>query len=179
MSYACFCTQNPGRAWGHWIWGWICQTQGILWEWASKQQHDTSWANFWANPTCKRVYSMLKSKQATWLDSGKKVLCSQSWCLFITLSFSDVSKINEGVGDKIGMFFQSIATFFTGFIVGFTRGWKLTLVILAISPVLGLSAAIWAKVGETCGCRLSPPLETPLLPFPTVETVFVTWWPWL
>nr|XP_035936386.1 ATP-dependent translocase ABCB1 isoform X2 [Halichoerus grypus] len=58
----------------------------------------------------------------------------------------DVSKINEGIGDKIGMFFQSIATFFIGFIVGFTRGWKLTLVILAISPVLGLSAAIWAKI---------------------------------
>uniref|UniRef100_A0A8C9I1G0 ATP binding cassette subfamily B member 1 n=1 Tax=Piliocolobus tephrosceles TaxID=591936 RepID=A0A8C9I1G0_9PRIM len=58
----------------------------------------------------------------------------------------DVSKINEGIGDKIGMFFQSMATFFTGFIVGFTRGWKLTLVILAISPVLGLSAAVWAKI---------------------------------
>uniref|UniRef100_F7GTL2 ATP binding cassette subfamily B member 4 n=1 Tax=Macaca mulatta TaxID=9544 RepID=F7GTL2_MACMU len=58
----------------------------------------------------------------------------------------DVSKINEGIGDKIGMFFQSMATFFTGFIVGFTRGWKLTVVILAISPVLGLSAAAWAKI---------------------------------
>uniref|UniRef100_A0A4W2DG11 ATP binding cassette subfamily B member 1 n=1 Tax=Bos indicus x Bos taurus TaxID=30522 RepID=A0A4W2DG11_BOBOX len=58
----------------------------------------------------------------------------------------DVSKINEGIGDKIGMFFQAMATFFTGFIIGFTEGWKLTLVILAISPVLGLSAAIWAKI---------------------------------
>nr|XP_045016365.1 ATP-dependent translocase ABCB1 isoform X1 [Jaculus jaculus] len=58
----------------------------------------------------------------------------------------DVSKINEGIGDKIGMLFQSMATFFAGFIIGFTRGWKLTLVILAISPVLGLSAAIWAKI---------------------------------
>ncbi|XP_069318702.1 ATP-dependent translocase ABCB1 [Eulemur rufifrons] len=58
----------------------------------------------------------------------------------------DVSKINEGIGDKIGMLLQSMATFFTGFIVGFTRGWKLTLVILAISPVLGLSAAVWAKI---------------------------------
>ncbi|XP_007447541.1 PREDICTED: multidrug resistance protein 1 [Lipotes vexillifer] len=58
----------------------------------------------------------------------------------------DVSKINEGIGDKIGIFFQSMATFFTGFIVGFTQGWKLTLVILALSPVLGLSAAIWAKI---------------------------------
>lgn len=65
----------------------------------------------------------------------------------------DVSKINEGIGDKIGMFFQSMATFFIGFIVGFTRGWKLTLVILAISPVLGLSAAIWAKVGKACKSR--------------------------
>jgi len=45
------------------------------------------------------------------------------------------------------MFFQAMATFFTGFIIGFTEGWKLTLVILAISPVLGLSAAVWAKVG--------------------------------
>ncbi|XP_021098295.1 multidrug resistance protein 1 [Heterocephalus glaber] len=58
----------------------------------------------------------------------------------------DVFKINEGIGDKIGMFFQSMATFVAGFIIGFTRGWKLTLVILAVSPVLGLSAAIWAKV---------------------------------
>ncbi|XP_060052279.1 phosphatidylcholine translocator ABCB4 isoform X4 [Erinaceus europaeus] len=44
------------------------------------------------------------------------------------------------------MFFQAIATFFAGFIVGFIRGWKLTLVIMAISPILGLSAAIWAKI---------------------------------
>uniref|UniRef100_A0A452DY09 Multidrug resistance protein 1 n=1 Tax=Capra hircus TaxID=9925 RepID=A0A452DY09_CAPHI len=58
----------------------------------------------------------------------------------------DISKINEGIGDKIGMFFQAMATFFTGFIIGFTKGWKFTLVILAISPVLGLSAAIWAKI---------------------------------
>ncbi|XP_006891548.1 PREDICTED: multidrug resistance protein 1 [Elephantulus edwardii] len=63
-----------------------------------------------------------------------------------TRLIDDVSKINEGIGDKIGMFFQSIAAFCTGFIVGFTRGWELTLVILAISPVLGLSAAVWAKI---------------------------------
>uniref|UniRef100_A0A8D0HHX3 ATP binding cassette subfamily B member 4 n=1 Tax=Sphenodon punctatus TaxID=8508 RepID=A0A8D0HHX3_SPHPU len=63
-----------------------------------------------------------------------------------TRLIDDVSKINDGIGDKIAMLFQGIATFLTGFIVGFTRGWKLTLVILAVSPVLGLSAAIWAKV---------------------------------
>ena len=44
------------------------------------------------------------------------------------------------------MLIQGIATFIAGFVVGFIKGWKLTLVILAISPVLGLSAAAWAKV---------------------------------
>ncbi|XP_027295007.1 multidrug resistance protein 2 isoform X5 [Cricetulus griseus] len=58
----------------------------------------------------------------------------------------DVSKINDGIGDKIGMFFQSIATFLAAFIVGFISGWKLTLVILAVSPLIGLSSAMWAKV---------------------------------
>ncbi|XP_068260557.1 ATP-dependent translocase ABCB1-like [Nyctibius grandis] len=63
-----------------------------------------------------------------------------------TRLLDDVSKINDGIGDKIGLLVQSVTTFITGFIVGLIRGWKLTLVILAVSPVLGLSAAIWAKV---------------------------------
>ncbi|XP_041322342.1 ATP-dependent translocase ABCB1 isoform X2 [Pyrgilauda ruficollis] len=63
-----------------------------------------------------------------------------------TRLLDDVSKINEGIGDKIGLLVQALTTFVTGFIVGLIRGWKLTLVILAVSPVLGLSAALWAKV---------------------------------
>ncbi|XP_032926696.1 ATP-dependent translocase ABCB1 [Catharus ustulatus] len=63
-----------------------------------------------------------------------------------TRLLDDVSKINEGIGDKIGLLVQSVTTFVAGFVVGLIRGWKLTLVILAVSPVLGLSAALWAKV---------------------------------
>ncbi|XP_076187711.1 ATP-dependent translocase ABCB1-like isoform X3 [Aptenodytes patagonicus] len=63
-----------------------------------------------------------------------------------TRLLDDVSKINEGIGDKIGLLVQAVTTFVTGFIVGLIRGWKLTLVILAVSPVLGLSAALCAKV---------------------------------
>uniref|UniRef100_A0A8C9VRZ6 ATP-binding cassette, sub-family B (MDR/TAP), member 4 n=1 Tax=Scleropages formosus TaxID=113540 RepID=A0A8C9VRZ6_SCLFO len=54
----------------------------------------------------------------------------------------DVFKINEGIGDKLGMLIQSLSTFITGFVIGFIMGWKLTLVILAISPVLGVSAVM-------------------------------------
>ncbi|XP_048881500.1 ATP-binding cassette, sub-family B (MDR/TAP), member 4 [Brienomyrus brachyistius] len=58
----------------------------------------------------------------------------------------DIYKINEGIGDKLGMLIQSVSTFIAGFVVGFLTGWKLTLVILAISPVLGISAAMFSKV---------------------------------
>ncbi|XP_076869033.1 ATP-dependent translocase ABCB1 isoform X1 [Brachyhypopomus gauderio] len=65
----------------------------------------------------------------------------------------DIYKINEGIGDKMGMLIQSLTTFFAGFVVGFIKGWKLTLVILAISPLLGISAAIIAKVMTTFTSR--------------------------
>lgn len=58
----------------------------------------------------------------------------------------DVYKVNEGIGDKLGMLIQSVTTFFTGLFIGFAKGWKLTLVILAVSPLLGISAAIIGKV---------------------------------
>ncbi|XP_072364747.1 ATP-dependent translocase ABCB1 [Scyliorhinus torazame] len=58
----------------------------------------------------------------------------------------DISKISEGIGDKIGLLLQSLASFVAGFVVGFLNGWKLALVILAVSPALGISAAIWSKV---------------------------------
>uniref|UniRef100_A0A3Q4AJP3 ATP-binding cassette sub-family B member 5 n=1 Tax=Mola mola TaxID=94237 RepID=A0A3Q4AJP3_MOLML len=58
----------------------------------------------------------------------------------------DVYKIQEGIGDKVGMLVQSYTTFITAFIIGFSKGWKLTLVILAMSPALCISAALYSKV---------------------------------
>uniref|UniRef100_A0A7N8XL94 ATP-binding cassette, sub-family B (MDR/TAP), member 4 n=1 Tax=Mastacembelus armatus TaxID=205130 RepID=A0A7N8XL94_9TELE len=52
----------------------------------------------------------------------------------------DVYKIQEGIGDKVGMLIQAFSTFFSSFIIGFSKGWKLTLVLLAVSPALGISA---------------------------------------
>uniref|UniRef100_A0A8C2XQ30 ATP binding cassette subfamily B member 1 n=1 Tax=Cyclopterus lumpus TaxID=8103 RepID=A0A8C2XQ30_CYCLU len=47
----------------------------------------------------------------------------------------DVYKIQEGIGDKAGKLIQAVSTFLASFIIGFSKGWKLTLVILAVSPV--------------------------------------------
>ncbi|XP_060756248.1 ATP-binding cassette, sub-family B (MDR/TAP), member 4 [Neoarius graeffei] len=65
----------------------------------------------------------------------------------------DILKINEGIADKLGTLIQSLSTFLTGFIIGFFKGWKLTLVIVSISPLLGLSAAAIAKIMTTFTSR--------------------------
>ncbi|XP_078719768.1 phosphatidylcholine translocator ABCB4-like [Lampetra fluviatilis] len=58
----------------------------------------------------------------------------------------DINKITDGMGDKVSLLAQSLATFISGFIIGFIKGWKLTLVILAISPVLAISTGLWSKI---------------------------------
>uniref|UniRef100_A0A4W3KD68 ATP-binding cassette sub-family B member 5 n=1 Tax=Callorhinchus milii TaxID=7868 RepID=A0A4W3KD68_CALMI len=62
---------------------------------------------------------------------------------------ADINKINEGIGDKIGLLFQYLTSFVGGVIIGFIKGWKLTLVMLAAGPALALSAMVWAKVSLT------------------------------
>lgn len=69
-----------------------------------------------------------------------------SYSTYVFLIFSDISKIHDGIGDKVGAFFQWMSAFVIGFIVGFINGWKLTLVILAISPLLAGAAFVMTKV---------------------------------
>uniref|UniRef100_A0A9J8C4R2 ATP-binding cassette sub-family B member 5 n=1 Tax=Cyprinus carpio carpio TaxID=630221 RepID=A0A9J8C4R2_CYPCA len=58
----------------------------------------------------------------------------------------NINTINDGLGDKICVFVQFFCTFIAGLIIGLIYGWKLTLVILAVSPLLAGSAAVWSKV---------------------------------
>uniref|UniRef100_A0A663MQY4 ABC-type xenobiotic transporter n=1 Tax=Athene cunicularia TaxID=194338 RepID=A0A663MQY4_ATHCN len=58
----------------------------------------------------------------------------------------DINTIHEGIGDKICIFVQFFATFLAGIIIGFIYGWKLTLVILSVSPLLAASANIWFSI---------------------------------
>jgi ABC-type bacteriocin/lantibiotic exporter with double-glycine peptidase domain len=53
-----------------------------------------------------------------------------------------------GIGDKMGIFFQWFSSFLTGVVIGFVYGWKLTLVILAFSPLIVIAALIQDKVSH-------------------------------
>uniref|UniRef100_H2YAP6 Uncharacterized protein n=1 Tax=Ciona savignyi TaxID=51511 RepID=H2YAP6_CIOSA len=57
----------------------------------------------------------------------------------------DVNKISDAIADKFSVFIQRLTTFVGGFVVGFVNGWQLTLVIMAISPLLGLGAALMGR----------------------------------
>uniref|UniRef100_A0A8C8RV11 ATP-binding cassette sub-family B member 5 n=1 Tax=Pelusios castaneus TaxID=367368 RepID=A0A8C8RV11_9SAUR len=58
----------------------------------------------------------------------------------------DINKINDGIGDKVVQLFQNMSTFIVGIVIGFVKGWKLTLVILATSPLVVISAAFCSKM---------------------------------
>ncbi|XP_054240801.1 ATP-binding cassette sub-family B member 5 [Indicator indicator] len=58
----------------------------------------------------------------------------------------DINTIHQGIGDKICIFVQFFATFVAGVIIGFIHGWKLTLVVLSVSPLLAASAAVWSSL---------------------------------
>lgn len=70
------------------------------------------------------------------------------FCLFAFFFYSDVNKINEAIADQVAVFIQRLTTFVFGFLLGFVSGWKLTLVIIAASPLLGVGAAVYGLVGE-------------------------------
>ncbi|XP_069504362.1 ATP-binding cassette sub-family B member 5-like isoform X2 [Ambystoma mexicanum] len=58
----------------------------------------------------------------------------------------DINKINDGIGDKVGHLFQNLAISVVGLIIGFIKGWQLTLVLLATGPLLALSSGFCSKM---------------------------------
>ena len=59
-----------------------------------------------------------------------------------------MTKIKDGFGDKFGNTIQYVTTFIGGVIVAFAKGWKLTLVILSVSPLLFVTSVLFAKLAE-------------------------------
>lgn len=61
-------------------------------------------------------------------------------------NFSDINKIKDGIGDKFGNGVQYVATFFIAVLISLIKGWKLTLVILSVSPLIFISSALFTQV---------------------------------
>ncbi|GAB9476610.1 Multidrug resistance protein abc superfamily, partial [Globisporangium polare] len=58
----------------------------------------------------------------------------------------DTIKIKDGMGQKLGESFKYMCQFFTGYIIGFSRGWDMSLVMACVTPVMTLSLGYLLKL---------------------------------
>ena len=58
-----------------------------------------------------------------------------------------MNKISDGIGHKLASFQYSVAGFICGYILGFFYGWKLTLVILSLFPLIAVAGGFlgWVR----------------------------------
>ncbi|KAG7330976.1 hypothetical protein KOW79_004945 [Hemibagrus wyckioides] len=85
----------------------------------------------------KTYFRKIMSMEIGWFD------CNSVGELNTRIS-DDINKVNNAIADQVAIFIERISTFIFGFLVGFIGGWKLTLVVIAVSPLIGLAAGLMA-----------------------------------
>ncbi|KAJ4452139.1 hypothetical protein ANN_03657, partial [Periplaneta americana] len=84
------------------------------------------------------LQSVLRQDMA-WYDTSK----TSNFASRIT---EDLDKLQDGIGEKMGIFLYLLTTFIISAIISFLHGWKLTLVILCCAPIMIVAQAIVSKV---------------------------------
>ena len=59
-----------------------------------------------------------------------------------------MNKIREGIGDKLGSVLHWTSTFISGLTFALVYGWKLALVVIAVSPLLVVCGAFMTRVSS-------------------------------
>ncbi|KAJ3166249.1 GTPase-activating protein [Geranomyces variabilis] len=101
---------------------------------------------------------------ATWLYTGENIshrireaylqgVLRQNIAFFDNLGggavstriITDTQMVQDGISEKVPMFFMNFATFIAGFAVAFSHSWKLTLVLSCCVPAIAMTAAFMGK----------------------------------
>ncbi|XP_054978347.1 bile salt export pump isoform X1 [Sorex araneus] len=97
---------------------------------------------FWVIAAARQIHKMRKTyfrkimrMEMGWFD------CNSVGELNTRFS-DDINKVNDAIADQMAIFIQRMTTSICGFLLGFYQGWKLTLVIISVSPLIGIGAAI-------------------------------------
>ena len=67
----------------------------------------------------------------------------------LCLPYSDIEKIQAGIGDKVAVFLEHFTSFLTGYTIAFAFSWKLALVMSATLPCMTILGGVMAKVYHT------------------------------
>ncbi|KAI7832477.1 putative ABC transporter protein [Gamsiella multidivaricata] len=86
----------------------------------------------------KYLHAILR-QDISWHDTSKK-----NESLNSRLS-ADTQLIFDGLADKVGLCLSSLATFVAGFVIAFTHGWRMSLVLLTSVPLMAIAGGLMAK----------------------------------
>ncbi|KAJ8900790.1 hypothetical protein NDN08_000090 [Rhodosorus marinus] len=106
----------------------VCQVYFMMW---TSQQQARRMRNLYMRS--------LLSQEMGWYDEVDSAELAQRVS-------GDIQKVEDGIGDKVSTAAQFMTMFLVGFIIGFVYGWQLTLVILAVTPLLAASGYLFAKM---------------------------------
>lgn len=84
-----------------------------------------------AHKTRINYFERCLEKDASWFDDHNPTELASKIS-------KEVSAIQRGVGEKVGMVLQSVASFFFGLAFSFFWGWKMSLILIAAFPVMML-----------------------------------------
>ncbi|WKY07542.1 hypothetical protein Q1695_007198 [Nippostrongylus brasiliensis] len=90
-------------------------------------------------------YAILR-QDITWFDTNHSGTLA-------TKLFDNLERIKEGTGDKLGLMIQFMGQFFGGFAVAFFFDWRLTLVMLSLTPLIIGAGAFLAKLMASAASR--------------------------
>ncbi|CAL2042115.1 unnamed protein product [Caenorhabditis brenneri] len=128
------------------VWSYAAMTVGM---WAAGQITVTCYlyvAEQMNNRLRREFVRAILRQDISWFDTNHSGTLA-------TKLFDNLERVKEGTGDKVGMAFQYLSQFLTGFIVAFTHSWKLTLVMLAVTPLQALCGFMIAKSMSTFAIR--------------------------
>ena len=69
---------------------------------------------------------------------------------------SDATTVQDGISEKVGLCISAVSTFIVGFLIGFIKSWKLTLILMSTFVALVLNTGI----GTTFMVKYSTPMMT-------------------
>ncbi|XP_052083244.1 ATP-dependent translocase ABCB1-like isoform X2 [Mytilus californianus] len=98
------------------------------------------------NKIRKHFFRAILRQEIGWFDKH------QSGELTTRLS-DDLERVREGIGDKLSLLIQFTAQFFAGFAIGFWKSWKMTLVMMSLTPVLAILAAYFSSLMQNFAKR--------------------------
>jgi len=113
------------------------------------------WASAWIFVTClnmaaaRQVFRIRSQFLRSVLNQDISWYDTNTATDFASRMTEDLNKLQEGLGEKLGMLTFFMSTFIISMVVAFVYGWDLTLVILSLMPVMTVFGGLAAKAQTT------------------------------